>query len=147
MENKTTPTYTIPKLSLEDMALLLKQARSIVEDGWCQNAFVRNLHGAIHYCAVGAIRAAIDTYLGMPESLKCPATHEEMNEYFRLTCIRAERSDEVIRVVSKVLRASHGYAKQPPAHLAEYNDAPETTKADILVLFDAAIESVQHDDT
>jgi hypothetical protein len=125
-----------PALPQEDLLLILKHARSNIENGWCQHSFMKYAEdGGIQYCAVGAIRTAVDTYVGMPKKPISPAEHAE---YARLAYSQALYSERATAVVCDSLRL--GFRAN---HLARFNDTPGTTQSDVLSLFDKAIESVQ----
>lgn len=98
---------------------VLEQAKQIVLRGWCQGSYT---DGQGNYCLKGAIGLAAgvlkdeDGHMGY-KTLDLPE-------------LRLDR-DAYARVVEQL--------PEPFESIPTYNDWPETTKADVLVILDKAI--------
>lgn len=102
----------------------LRAARALIEKGWCQAALARDKTGAtvepgseraVAYCMMGAIYAATHY---------TPLTAWERHETYML---------------AKQCRNRLFAANSIQDTLADWNDAPERTQAEVLALFDSAI--------
>lgn len=97
---------------------LLREARELIAQGWTQHAFARDAQGEI--CAASEAVATCWCIRGA----------------VRRVCLTGESSEsplwgKVLHTLSTTLGRGG---------LAEWNDAPERTKEEVLSLFDRAIE-------
>lgn len=111
---------------------ILTQARSLIETkGHVKGVYARDVDGrqvlghnptAVCFCAIGAIKA-----ITVPNLKTIP---EE--EHFAFSLLRQNVPEDF-----------------PPKHdvIPAYNDAPYTTKADVLAWFDRAIEKAKKGET
>ena len=110
---------------------VLVAARKLVFDGWTQFALT-NGHG--DYCLRAAIGLSCGAYELIGNSVWSPrldfsaATTDALRRYTRalITDTRA------VQIVQQVLPAGH-------RSIPEFNDAPETSRQDVLDVLDAAI--------
>jgi hypothetical protein len=87
----------------------LREARALIEGGWCQNYFRKDGGLRKCFCTDGAIIEVIDS--------------ETPNQY-RDACITFEAANGL----------QHDHTS-----IWQWNDAPERTQADVLAAFDKAI--------
>jgi hypothetical protein len=112
----------------------LERGRARVEAGWCKNYF---REGGT-YCALGALDFVHEDYRG-------PACHNGAREAGDFLAIFLSAGQEEIARESYRSKHGHEYGENPvfpqPAVglVAEYNNAPGTTRGDILALYDLAI--------
>jgi sugar phosphate isomerase/epimerase len=103
-------TTTRKESSMETLDVLIA-ARAEVEAGWCKKVAVDH-HGNV--CAVGAI----DTALGVP---------------------KVTRTYAIGGVATRAARTALRDALPAVLNVPHFNDDPQTTKADVIALFDRAI--------
>ena len=110
---------------------ILEQARALIERGWTQNASARNADGdhvaptsrhACKWCASGALNTVYETIQNWRDDPK------------------TEEASDLVRAA--IPKGSNDFHKT----IIGFNDAIETTKADILSVFDEAIARCEDDD-
>jgi hypothetical protein len=107
-----------------DVADKLREARALIEKGWTQDYFAKDAKGRpdyydpssplVCYCSLGAISTAVRGY---PDA---DANVCEVREYENF--------------LAKAI------GKSGPVGIAEWNDDPDRTQAEVLAAFDKAIE-------
>ena len=110
MSKPTSTTYRI-----------LKRARDIIQDGWCQGvAWEEQPDGSMRYCATGALQQAACAEVGNDDRWL----------------------DEFATAQVTLLEAS----LKPCLSINEWNDDPARTKHDVELAFDAVIERFAYED-
>ena len=65
----TDDMIVYPKPPKEDIALILKHAYGLIEEGWCQGAGRKIVNERTYYCALGAIMLVIAVRLFSNEAV------------------------------------------------------------------------------
>ena len=109
---------------------ILEQARALIERGWTQGTAARNSNGdhvsatsrhACEWCATGALYAIYETIPNWRDN---------------------RRTDEAaILIRAAIPKGSNDFHET----IVSFNDAIETTKADMLAVFDEAIARCEND--
>lgn len=117
--------------TIELQLKVLREARKLIQQGWCQGSAARNTRGdpvnvrapsAVCWCATGSVTKVInDGNIGT-----------SLND----TRSYAHLSDAVCARLSAAILA--GAMLSYP--IIQYNDHPSTTQKDIIEMFDRAIE-------
>jgi hypothetical protein len=102
--------------------LILTHARNLVDNGWIKGDF-RNSDKTC-FCAYGAIIEAL-------------RVNYDPEEYYD------SEMNLVCRALVKVIR--YPCIMNVQSMITEYNDESDTTKEDVLAMFDLAIESVEEE--
>jgi len=118
---------------------ILKTARHLIEQGWTQGNYARNAIGdrtdpaaenAVCWCTLGALRRASGFGIALNHLVYCM----EEDRY------RIETNYGVVtRRLIDCIPSHQGYTA---GELVSFNDAANRTKADVLKLFDDAIQGV-----
>lgn len=110
---------------------VLRTARGIVEEGWCQGD---NTDGQGRYCLRAAIALASGLYVTDDKGgVKFPATNTREG---RDRQARASVRDHAAKAVVR------SFLPDGCESIPEWNDRYATTKQDVLLLLDKAIDSV-----
>lgn len=115
-----------------DTLQILKEAKKLIEKGWCQDQFWRDADGygcgekeAESCCLIGAIEKAADGLAATQASGSITATHVDMLCRSAISAVARVTSSKVTR----------------------WNDAPDRTKKQVLSALDRAMLNLEKETT